>query len=133
LTIYRYGYLNRLQSGRRLERETQRNTERMGLVGRLALDFGTIAGFRKANGAAIGAVCTQFVVLCRQLGLFSRAVGAIDGSTFTAVNNRARNYTLARVAGRMEQVEAGIARYLRARDRAGRRRRLPARAGGCTR
>src|SRR5258708_3581272 len=103
LKIYLYGYLNRLQSSRRLEREAQRNIELMWLVGRLAPDFKTIADFRKDNGAAIRAVCRQFVELCRQLGLFTRAVVAIDGSKFKAVNNRDQNYTVAKVTGRMEQ------------------------------
>jgi transposase len=120
LKIYLYGYLNRIQSSRRLEREAQRNIEVMWLVGRLAPDFKTIADFRKDNGAAIRAVCSQFVVLCRQLGLFTRAVVAIDGSKFKAVNNRDKNYTVAKVTGRMEQVNASIARYLRALDRADR-------------
>src|SRR5437588_7335509 len=120
LKIYLYGYLNRLQSSRRLEREAQRNIELMWLVGRLAPDFKTIADFRKDNGAAIRAVCRQFVELCRQLGLFTRAVVAIDGSKFKAVNNRDKNYTVAKVTGRMEQVNASIARYLRALDQADR-------------
>ena len=120
LKIYLYGYLNRLQSSRRLERETQRNIELMWLTGRLAPDFKTIADFRKDNGEAIRAVCSRFVVLCRQLGLFTRAVVAIDGSKFKAVNNRDKNYTVAKVTGRMEQVNASIARYLRALDRADR-------------
>jgi BMFP domain-containing protein YqiC len=92
----------------------------MWLAGRLAPDFKTIADFRKDNGTAIRAVCRQFVELCRQLGLFTRAVVAIDGSKFKAVNNRDQNYTVAKVTGRMEQVEASIARYLRALDRADR-------------
>jgi transposase len=120
LKIYLYGYLNRLQSSRRLEREAQRNIELMWLAGRLAPDFKTIADFRKDNGAAIRAVCRQFVELCRRLKLFTGAVIAIDGSKFKAVNNRDQNYTVAKVTGRMEQVEASIARYLRALDRADR-------------
>src|SRR6202158_2497858 len=120
LKIYLYGYLNRLQSSRRLEREAQRNIELMWLVGRLAPDFKTIADFRRYNGSAIRAVCRPFVELCRQLGLFTRAVVAIDGSKFKAVNNRDKNYTVAKVTGRMEQVDASIARYLRALDRSDR-------------
>jgi transposase len=120
LKIYLYGYLNRLQSSRRLEREAQRNIELMWLAGRLAPDFKTIADFRKDNGAAIRAVCRQFVELCRRFKLFTGAVIAIDGSKFKAVNNRDQNYTVAKVTGRMEQVEASIARYLRALDRADR-------------
>src|SRR3954453_21076902 len=120
LKIYLYGYLNRIASSRRLEREAQRNMELMWLTGRLMPDFKTIADFRKDNGAAIRAVCSQFVVLCRALGLFTRAVVAIDGSKFKAVNNRDKNYTVAKVIGRMEQVNASIARYLRALDQADR-------------
>jgi transposase len=120
LKIYLYGYLNRLQSSRRLEREAQRNIELMWLTGRLAPDFKTIADFRKDNGEAIRAACSQLVALCRRLKLFTRAVVAIDGSKFKAVNNRDKNYTVAKVTGRMEQVEASIARYLRALDQADR-------------
>src|SRR5216683_3146666 len=120
LKIYLYGYLNRIQSSRRLEREAQRNIELMWLVGRLAPDFKTIADFRRNNGAAIQSVCRQFVELCRRLKLFTGAVVAIDGSKFKAVNNRDKNYTVAKVTGRMEQVNASIARYLRALDQADR-------------
>ena len=120
LKIYLYGYLNRVQSSRRLERETQRNIELMWLTGRLMPDFKTIADFRRDNGEAILVACSQFVMLCRQLGLFTRAVVAIDGSKFKAVNNRDKNFTVAKVGKRIEQVDAGIARYLAALDRADR-------------
>jgi len=120
LKLYLYGYLNRVQSSRRLEREAQRNVELMWLTGRLAPDFKTIANFRRDNGPAIRAACAQFVVLCRQLGLFTRAVVAIDGSKFKAVNNRDRNFTVAKVAKRLERVDASIIRYLAALDRADR-------------
>jgi len=120
LKIYIYGYLNRIQSSRRLERETQRNLELIWLTGRLMPDFKTIADFRRDNGPAIRAACAQFVVLCRRLNLFTRAVVAIDGSKFKAINNRDKNFTVAKVAKRIEQVEASIARYLAALDRADR-------------
>jgi transposase len=93
LKIYIYGYLNRIQSSRRLEREADRNVELMWLTGRLAPDFKTIADFRKDNSKAICNVCRQFVVLCRNLNLFSQSIIAIDGSKFKAVNNRNRNFT----------------------------------------
>jgi len=120
MKLYLYGYLNRVQSSRRLEREAGRNIEPMWLTGCLAPDFKTIANFRRDNGAAIRAVCARFVVLCRQLKLFTRAVVAIDGSKFKAVNNRDRNFTVTKVAKRMQQVDASIARYLAALDRADR-------------
>src|SRR5664279_3252474 len=120
LKIYLYGYLNRLQASRRLEREAQRNIELIWLTGRLAPDFKTIANFRRDNGPAIRAVCGQFVELCRRLNLFTKAVVAIDGSKFKAVNNRDKNFTVVKVAKRMEQVDASITRYLAALDRADR-------------
>jgi transposase len=120
LKIYIYGYLNRIQSSRRLERETQRNLELMWLTGRLMPDFKTIANFRKDNGKAIRSVCRQFVVLCQQLGLFSEALVAIDGAKFKAVNNRDRNFTSAKLQRRMEEIESSINRYLAGLDSADR-------------
>jgi transposase len=120
LKIYLYGYLNRIQSSRRLERETGRNIELMWLTGRLMPDFKTIADFRKDNGAAIRAVCRQFMVLCRRLNLFTEAVVAVDGSKFKAVNNRDKNFTPNKIQRRMEQIEASIGRYMAAMDAADR-------------
>ncbi len=120
LKIYIYGYFNRIQSSRRLERETQRNVELIWLTGRLSPDFKTIADFRKDNGPAIRRVCSQFVLLCRKLNLFSEAVVAIDGSKFKAVNNRDKNFTDRKLQARMEQLEESIGRYLIELDRADR-------------
>jgi transposase len=120
LKIYIYGYLNRLQSSRRLEREAQRNVELMWLTGHLTPDFKTIANFRKDNGCAISNVCRQFVVLCQRLGLFSDALVTIDGSKFKAVNNRDPNFTSAKLQRRMEEITASIARYMSALDTADR-------------
>src|SRR5882672_5967168 len=120
LKIYLYGYLNRVQSSRRLEQETQRNLEVMWLAGRLMPDFKTIANFRKDNGKAIRQVCRQFIVLCRQLNLFTQALVAIDGSKFKAVNNRDKNFTPAKMKRRMEQINESIERYLKAMDTADR-------------
>ena len=124
LKIYIYGYLNRLQSSRRLEREAQRNVELMWLTGRLAPDFKTIADFRRDNGMGIRNVCRRFVELCRELKLFTQAVVAVDGSKFKAVNTRDRNFTPAKVQKRQEQIEESIQRYLNALDTAD--RTLPA-------
>ena len=120
LKIYVYGYLNRLQSSRRLELETQRNVELMWLTGRLTPDFKTIADFRKDNGEAIRRVCRQFVELSRRLGLLDEAVVAIDGSKFKAVNNRDKNFTPHKLKARVQQLEESIARYLADLDRADR-------------
>jgi transposase len=120
LKIYVYGYLNRLQSSRRLERETQRNVELMWLTGRLSPDFKTIADFRKNNGKAIQRACREFVELCRRLSLFSEAIVAIDGSKFKAVNNRDQNFTAGKLKARMQHLEESVARYLSDLDRADR-------------
>jgi len=116
LKLYIYGYLNRIQSTRRLEIETQRNVELMWLTCRLMPDFKTIARFRKDNGRAIRSVCEQFVGLCRELGLFAQAIVAIDGSKFKAVNSRDNCFTQAKIKYRMKQVEDSINQYLAALD-----------------
>lgn len=118
LKIYIYGYLNRIQSSRRLEREAGRNIELMWLTGHLAPDFKTIANFRKDNGQAIQSVCSQFVSLCRELGLFAKAIVAIDGSKFKAVNARERNHTRGKLKRHIDQVEKSISRYLQSLDMA---------------
>ena len=112
LKLYVYGYLNRVQSSRRLEREAHRNVELMWLTGRLAPDFKTIADFRKNNGQAIRLVCREFIMLCKKLNLFAEAFVAIDGSKFKAVNNRDRNFTKAKMQRRLQEIDASIERYL---------------------
>ena len=120
LKLYLYGYLNRIQSSRRLEREAQRNLELIWLIRRLAPDFKTIADFRKDNGPPIRNVGREFIMLCRRLGLFSEAIVAIDGSKFKAVNNRDKNFTEHKLKARMAQIEESISRYLTELDRADR-------------
>jgi transposase/macrodomain Ter protein organizer (MatP/YcbG family) len=120
LRLYIYGYLNCVQSSRRLEREAGRNVELMWLLGRLVPDHKTIADFRKENGAAIRKVCARFVALCRSMGLLRGTSVAVDGSKFKAVNNRDKNFTQAKMARRMAQIEESIARYLHQLDSADR-------------
>jgi transposase len=118
LKLYVYGYLNRIASSRRLEREAGRNVELMWLLGRLVPDHKTIADFRKENGAAIRKVCARFVALCRSMELLQGGGVAVDGSKFKAVNNRDKNFTHAKMARRMAQIEESIARYLSQLDSA---------------
>jgi len=120
LKLYIYGYLNRVQSSRRLEREAGRNVEVMWLTGRLAPDHKTIADFRKDNGPAIRKVCAEFVALCREIGLLTQASVAIDGSKFKAVNNRDKNFTRAKMERRLAQIEESVTRYLGQLDTADR-------------
>jgi transposase len=120
LKLYIYGYLNRVQSSRRLEREAGRNVEVMWLTGRRVPDHKTIADFRKDNGKAIRQVCARFVDLCREMGVLTTASVAIDGSKFKAVNNRDKNFTRAKVERRRAQVEESVARYLSQLDTADR-------------
>ena len=112
LKLFVYGYLNRVQSSRRLEREAQRNVELMWLTGRLAPDFKTIADLHRDNGNAIRQVCRKLVMLCRKLNLFADAFVAVDDSKFKAVNNRDRNFTKARMKRRLQQIAESIERYL---------------------
>jgi transposase len=120
LKLYIYGYLNRVQSSRRLEREAGRNVEAMWLTGRLVPDHKTIADFRKDNGPAIRKVCARFVAVCRELGLLMSTSVAIDGSKFKAVNNRDKNFTRAKMERRVAQIEESVARYLSQLDTADR-------------
>ncbi len=121
LKLYIYGYLNRVQSSRRLEREAARNVEVMWLTGRLVPDHKTIADFRKDNGIAIRKVCARFIALCRMIGLLTQPSVAIDGSKFKAVNNRDRNFSAPR--GALAQIEESVARYLEQLDTADRQNR----------
>src|SRR5499426_3950772 len=118
LKLYIYGYLNRIQSSRRLEREAGRNVEVMWLTGRLVPDHKTIADFRKENGPALRKVCAQFVALCREMGLLTSTSVAIDGSKFKAVNSRDKNFTRAKMERRLAQIEESVARYLSQLDTA---------------
>ncbi len=128
LKLYVYGYLNAVQSSRRLEREANRNVEVMWLTRRLTPDHKTIADFRKDNGPAIRKVCARFIELCRRLGLLSVASVAIDGSKFKAVNNRDRNFAEGKMQRRMAQIEESVARYLHQLESADRQERSKARA-----
>ena len=129
LKLYIYGYLNRIQSSRRLERECGRNVELMWLTGRLTPDFKTIADFRRDNGPAICAACSQFIVVCRQIGLFTRPVAAIDGSKFKGVNARDKNFTRGKVKTWLEKLNETIARYLTALDAADRQESMGVESG----
>jgi transposase len=120
LKLYIYGYVNLVQSSRRLEREAGRNLEVMWLTGRLVPDHKTIADFRKDNGPAIKKVCAQFVALCRKMGLLAKASVAIDGSKFKAVNSRDNNFTKGKMDRRLAQIEESVARYLSQLDTADR-------------
>src|SRR6201989_2572700 len=104
LKLYIYGYLNRGQSSRGVDREAGRNVEVMWLTGRLIPDHKTIADFRKDSGGAIKQVCVQFVELCRLMGLLATASIAIDGSKFKAVNTRDKNFTRGKVERRREAI-----------------------------
>ena len=116
LKLFVYGYLNRIQSSRRLEREAGRNVELMWLLGRLAPDFKTIADFRKDNGKGIKNICREFIGLCRQLNMFTDTVVAIDGSKFKAVNSKGNNYTPKKLQFHIERVERHIDNYLQQLD-----------------
>ena len=112
LKLFIYGYLNRIPSSRRLEREAGRNVELMWLTGRLVPDHKTIADFRRDNGPGIRHTCARFVELCRRIGVLKGACVAIDGSKFRAVNARDRNFTKGKIASRIAHLEADVERYI---------------------
>lgn len=112
LKLYVYGYLNRIRSSRRLEREAQRNVEVMWLLRKLIPDHKTIADFRRDNGQPIRAVFRELTKICRQLKLYEGQLIAIDGSKFKATNSRERNYTKAKLKRLNERVDKEIERYL---------------------
>jgi transposase len=118
LKLYIYGYINRVQSSRRLEREARRNLEVIWLLRRLTPDDKTIADFRSDNGPAIRKNCARFVELCRKMGLLTKASVAIDGSKFKAVNTRDKNFTKGKIERRRQQLEDSVARYLAQLDTA---------------
>ena len=118
LKLYIYGYLNRIQSSRLLEREARRNLEVIWLLQRLSPDDKTIADFRRDNGLGIKKVCAKFVELCRRMGLLTKASVAIDGSKFKAVNTRDKNFTKGKVERRRQQLEESVSRYLAQLDTA---------------
>jgi transposase len=128
LKLFIYGYLNRIPSSRRLEREAGRNVEVMWLTGKLVPDHKTIADFRRDNGAGIRKVCAQFVELCRRIGTLKGDVVAVDGSKFKAVNNRDWNFTKGKIASRLAHLEAEVERYLEEADRIDRQETGAARA-----
>jgi len=116
LKLYIYGYLNRIQSSRRLETEANRNIELMWLLERLKPDFKTIADFRRDNAEGIKQACSHFVTICREMGMFSNGVVAIDGSKFKAVNSKPNNFTPQKAKDHIERVEASIEKYLKQLD-----------------
>ncbi len=116
LKLYIYGYMNRIRTSRRLEREAQRNVELMWLIGGLRPDFKTIADFRKDNGVALQQACKAFVLICRGLKLLGGEWVAIDGSYFKADNSSARNFNRDKLSERIAALEKKIAAYLQEMD-----------------
>jgi transposase len=112
LKLYIYGYLNRVRTGRRLERECQRNVELMWLMRKLRPDFKTITDFRKDNRKAFKGVFRQFVLLCKGLGLVGGELVAVDGSKFKAVNSGQRNFSQKKLEERLKKIEEKVERYL---------------------
>jgi transposase len=112
LKLYIWGYFNEVRSSRRLERECRRNVEAMWLLRRLCPDFKTIADFRRDNGAAIVGTCRTFVMLCREAGLFTARLIALDGSKFRAVASSKSVIGAAEIAEQAARLDRKIADYL---------------------
>lgn len=118
LKLYIYGYLNRIRTGRTLERECQRNMELMWLMRKLRPDFKTITDFRKDNRKAFKGVFRQFVLVCKQMGLLGGELVAVDGSKFKAVNSGQKNFSQTKLEKRLKEISQKVERYLDEMDRA---------------
>jgi transposase len=118
LKLYIYGYMNRIRSSRRLEKETHRNVELLWLLRKLHPDFKTIADFRTDNAKAFKQIFRAFVLLCKEWGLFGQELVAIDGSKFKAVNSKRRNFTQAKLNEMLQRIDAHIEQYLHDLDTA---------------
>ncbi len=116
LKLYLYGYLNRVRSSRRLERECHRNLEVIWLMRKLTPDFKTIADFRKVSVDQIQLVFREMVELCRKLGLLDPELVALDGSKFRAVNSLERHYSPQSLEVHRKLVDERLARYLKELD-----------------
>ena len=117
LKLYIYGYVNRIRTGRTLERECRRNVELMWLMRKLRPDFKTITDFRKDNRKAFRGVFRQFVLLCKGLGLVGGELVAVDGSKFKAVNSGQRNFSQKKLEERLKKIDEKVERYLDEMDR----------------
>lgn len=116
MKLYIYGYLNRIRSSRRLEKEAGRNLELMWLLEKLQPDFKTIADFRKNNLTAIKGVYREFIVICKKLELFGAELVAIDGSKFKAVNSKKHNFNEKKLQRALKEIDEKIAGYLQELD-----------------
>ena len=112
LKLYVYGYMNRIRSSRRLEKETKRNLEVIWLMQRLSPDHKTIAAFRQENATALKNVFRDFVKLCGELGLYGKELVAVDGSKFKAVNAKDRNFTGKKLKERIARIDESIEKYM---------------------
>jgi len=116
LKLYLYGYLNRIRSSRRLEKESTRNLEVIWLIRRLKPDFKTIADFRKDNKRALKRVFRDFSKLCDKWELFGKELIAIDGSKFRACNSKKNNYNTKKLKRNIRYLDKKIEDYLNKLD-----------------
>lgn len=112
LKLYLWGYLNRVTSSRRLQKECGRNLELFWLLRLLQPDFRTISDFRQGNAVAIKGVFREFVLLCRKLGLFGQELVAIDGTKLKASNFPARRATAQEIEEKIRALDEQIDCYL---------------------
>ena len=111
LKLYLYGYINRIRSSRRLEREAGRNLELMWLMKQLAPGYRTVAKFRQQNWSALKAVNREFVLLAGELDLVGGELVAIDGAFFDGSASKASIKTRSKLAKRLAEIERGIEAY----------------------
>jgi transposase len=112
LKLYIYGYFKKIRSSRKLMEACETNIEAMWLTGRLTPDFRTISDFRKNNADKLKKVFKAFIMICVELGLYSREIGVQDGSKFRAVNSKDNNVTINKLQKRLGHLGKKIDEYL---------------------
>jgi transposase len=113
LKLYRYGYLNRIHSSRRLEREARRNLEALWLAQGLRPSYKTMANFRKDNSPALKAANKDFILVCKDLALFGGEVVAVDGSFFKADASTDSIFTAKKLDEQIAALEQQVDAYQR--------------------
>jgi transposase len=116
LKLYLYGYINRIRSSRRLEREAGRNLELIWLLRNLKPGYRTIANFRKENWAALKAANRSFVLLMRELDLIGGTLVAVDGALFHGNASKGSIFTQGKLTKQIAELDREIEAYGKSLD-----------------
>jgi transposase len=116
LKLYLYGYLNKIRSSRKLERECMRNIELQWLLQNLTPNYHTIADFRKQHASALQNLFKLYVHFLSDAGLLGKTTIAVDGSKFKAVNSKKNNYNQKKIDKHQQFIKDKADKYLQELD-----------------